>query len=359
MSLGRSDVTRETEFRSFAQFENRQEHPTPGLRYPELLAQVRRSITENFGLETNVDFDAAFGASVPHWPGFPDTVDALRVLKRHYKLVILSNVHRDGIAASTRKLGVEFDAIYTAEDIGGVGHVCRIFSERLYRALGAEDIRHRRISSPEVLLRRLLSLDYVLEHPELSWLPTEPEKVDCFERLGIPRRKLPRRVYRGAVGKTRRYFALKLPIAVEADKAVFVYVDPGHSTDKCLRTWGEEHRGLWEALQKRGRPVQVAVVAREDRALERAKALLRNWNRRSLAVASAADPSAAREYAEIKRAVLTGDTGLLDSYGGVTGALKRAIELEPLAQNRSRRIVIDGYSACRSTRLLGTRFGYG
>ena len=31
--------------------------------------------------------------------------DALRVLKRHYKLVILSNVHRDGFAASNRKLG--------------------------------------------------------------------------------------------------------------------------------------------------------------------------------------------------------------------------------------------------------------
>ena len=88
------------------------------MRYPELLAQVHRSITKSFGLETNVDLDAAFGASVPHWPAFPDTADALRVLKRHYKLVILSNVHRDGIAASTRKLGVEFDAIYTAEDSG-------------------------------------------------------------------------------------------------------------------------------------------------------------------------------------------------------------------------------------------------
>ncbi len=44
--------------------------------------------------------------------------DALRILKQHYKLVILSNVHRGGIAASNRKLGVSFDAIYTAEDIG-------------------------------------------------------------------------------------------------------------------------------------------------------------------------------------------------------------------------------------------------
>ena len=34
---GRSDVTRETALRAFAQFENRHEHATPGLRYPELL----------------------------------------------------------------------------------------------------------------------------------------------------------------------------------------------------------------------------------------------------------------------------------------------------------------------------------
>ena len=47
-----------------------------------------------------------------------DTADALRYLKTRYKLVILSNVSRDGFAASNRKLGVEFDAIYTAEDIG-------------------------------------------------------------------------------------------------------------------------------------------------------------------------------------------------------------------------------------------------
>ena len=71
MHNGRSDVTRETALRAFAQFENRHEHATPGLRYPELLAQVHRSLTKSFGLETNVDLDAAFGASVPHWPAFP------------------------------------------------------------------------------------------------------------------------------------------------------------------------------------------------------------------------------------------------------------------------------------------------
>ena len=38
-----------------------------------------------------------------------------------------------------------------------------------------------------MLLRRLRSLAYVLEYPELSWLPNEPEKVACVKHLGIPR----------------------------------------------------------------------------------------------------------------------------------------------------------------------------
>ena len=87
--------------------------------------------------------------------------------------------------------------------------VCRICGRGIYRALGAEDLRHRRIASDEVLLRRLLSLDYVLDHSRLPWLPTEPEKVAAFEALGIERPLLPQRVYRGAAGNLRRYFPLK------------------------------------------------------------------------------------------------------------------------------------------------------
>ena len=247
----------------------------------------------------------------------------------------------------------------TAPRVGGIGRVCRIFSRPIYRALGAEDIRHRRITSPEVLLRRLLSLDYVLEHPELAWLPTEPEKVQCFEQLGIPRKRLPRRVYRGAVGETRRYFALKLPMALERDRAVFVYVDPGHWTDKGLRSWGAAHRGLWEALRRKGRAVQVVAVAREDRALERAEKVLRRWATGPGTKTRSGDPSAAREYARIKRAVLSGDQATLDAYGGVTPALKRAIELQSSAQDRSFKLGIDGDSIWLSKRFSGAFFNGG
>ena len=93
--------------------------------------------------------------------------------------------------------------------------VCRICGRGIYRALGAEDIRHRRTASDEVLLRRLLSLDYVIEHSGLPWLPTEPEKVAAFEALGIERELLPSRLYRGAAGDTRRYFPLKYGSIIE------------------------------------------------------------------------------------------------------------------------------------------------
>ena len=115
---GAADVTRDAALLAFARHEHHHERESPELRYPDLLARVHRSIAESFGIETTDALDEAFGASVPLWPAFPDTADALRALKRHYRLVILSNVHRDGFAASNRKLGVEFDAIYTAEDIG-------------------------------------------------------------------------------------------------------------------------------------------------------------------------------------------------------------------------------------------------
>ena len=114
----RAGAARAAALGAFAECESREERAAPGLRYPELLTRVHRSIAKTLELRTDVALDEAFGASVPHWPAFPDTADALRTLKRRYKLVILSNVHRDGIAASNRKLGVEFDAVYTAEDIG-------------------------------------------------------------------------------------------------------------------------------------------------------------------------------------------------------------------------------------------------
>ena len=50
-------------------------------------------------------------------PAFVDTVSALQYLKRYYKLAIPSNVDNESFSFSNEKLGVEFDAVYTAEDL--------------------------------------------------------------------------------------------------------------------------------------------------------------------------------------------------------------------------------------------------
>ena len=101
-------------------------------------------------------------------------------------------------------------------------------------------------------MRRLLSLDFVLEHPGLNWLPTEGEKVTFFEEIGLPSRLIPRRIYYGAVGAQKRYFALKLPVAGGDKTVTFAYVDPGHATAVELHSWGAAHGQLWDAIRAKG-----------------------------------------------------------------------------------------------------------
>ena len=82
----------------------------------------------------------------------------------------------------------------------------------IYRALGIPDVRHRRsrAATTIVLMRRLLSLDYIIERPTFGWLPTEADKVQRFEALGLDRRAFPYRLY-GPDGKpqTPRYFCVQ------------------------------------------------------------------------------------------------------------------------------------------------------
>jgi 2-haloalkanoic acid dehalogenase type II len=102
----------------FAEHESAQQAQTPAMLYPQLLAEVMKCMGRHWNLPVGDAQAAAFGASVPDWPAFADSAVALAYLKQHYKLVILSNVDRTSFKASNAKLGVEFDAIYTAEDIG-------------------------------------------------------------------------------------------------------------------------------------------------------------------------------------------------------------------------------------------------
>ncbi len=140
-------MTRNRALAAFGRVESRQQSETPDLIYTEVLSRVHRDICREYDLKTSEQLDHQFGQSVFTWPAFPDSADALRRLKTHYKLVILSNVNRAGFAASNRRLGVSFDAIYTAEDVGSYKpdvHNFEFMLERLHEDLGVQkkDILH-------------------------------------------------------------------------------------------------------------------------------------------------------------------------------------------------------------------------
>jgi 2-haloacid dehalogenase len=126
-------VGRDELLAAFAAAEAPQHHAMPDLRYPELLARVHGAVAQRFGVAVDPSAAQAFGGSVPEWPAFPDSAEALVYLKRHYRLVILSNIDRASFAHSARKLGVEFDAVYTAEDIGSYKPDARNFEYMLAR----------------------------------------------------------------------------------------------------------------------------------------------------------------------------------------------------------------------------------
>lgn len=128
--LARAGVTlgRDAVLEVFAAHESAQQAATPDMRYAALLATVHNQLARLWDVPADAAEDRMFGASVPAWPAFPDTTAALRDLKRHYKLVILSNVDHDSFQGSLPRLSVPFDAIYTAQDIGSYKPDARNFT---------------------------------------------------------------------------------------------------------------------------------------------------------------------------------------------------------------------------------------
>jgi 2-haloacid dehalogenase/putative hydrolase of the HAD superfamily len=112
------DADDDTLLESFGRHETRVQQATPAMLYPDVLRQTMRAIGAEFGHDAWADEADALGNSVKDWPAFPDCVEALAYLKQNYKLVVLSNIDNESFAHSNRRLGVEFDAVVSAEDVG-------------------------------------------------------------------------------------------------------------------------------------------------------------------------------------------------------------------------------------------------
>lgn len=114
----KTELARDKILEAHANYESAQQAQTPTMRYHDILATVYKRLAEEWKVSVSWDECLTYGESVKNWPAFPDSAEALRYLKEHYKLVILSNVDNQSFAASNAKLAVQFDAIYTAQDVG-------------------------------------------------------------------------------------------------------------------------------------------------------------------------------------------------------------------------------------------------
>jgi 2-haloacid dehalogenase len=87
----------------------------PYQSYRDVLQSVVRAFGERLGFEPSPSDIRSLHESVPSWPPFSDTAAALVQLKKRFKLAVISNIDDDLFAETRKKLGVDFDAVITAE----------------------------------------------------------------------------------------------------------------------------------------------------------------------------------------------------------------------------------------------------
>ncbi len=131
-SLGRDEI-----LEVHAHHESTIQRLTPSRLYRDLLPVVYRRLAEEWNVTVSWDECKAYGRTVGSWPAFPDSAETLEYLKEHYRLAVLTNTDNVSFAGSNARLGVGFDGIYTAEDIGSYKPARRNF-DYMIEALGRQ-----------------------------------------------------------------------------------------------------------------------------------------------------------------------------------------------------------------------------
>lgn len=159
------------------------------------------------------------------------------------------------------------------------GHIYHVCSRTIYRAIRDEDNRNRREASGAQIARKIMLLDFVLNHGDVEWLGTEADKVELFvDRFGVSRSILPQRVYASITSDadaTIRFFPHKLPLAITSDPPVchlvYLSAEPGPANfEAFLGAHGDLLRQLssWTVIAIAPPNLAPSLVACE-RAFER------------------------------------------------------------------------------------------
>ena len=139
-------LSRDEILEAHAYYESTTQRWTPNKAYSALLGVVYRRLAEEWGVAVTWEECQAYGLSVRQWPAFDDSRDALAYLKQHFKLVVLTNTDNVSFSGSNARLGLPFDGVHTAEDVGSYKPTDRNFDYMLEtlgrQGIGKRDILH-------------------------------------------------------------------------------------------------------------------------------------------------------------------------------------------------------------------------
>jgi len=135
LGRGIASVRNEELLAAFAALEHDAE--VPYRRYREVLGTCLRGIGTQFRVPVGPSQSTAFAESVGDWPAFSDSSAALRQLQQRFRLAVITNCDDDLFARSERRLGVKFDPVITAEQVGSYKPDLRNFH-----------VAHERIGGP-------------------------------------------------------------------------------------------------------------------------------------------------------------------------------------------------------------------
>jgi len=116
-----------------------------------------------------------------------------------------------------------------------------------------------------------MGLDYVLQHPDHRFLPTEEDKVRYFSgERNLPTRLFPTKTYAGKGLNTDRCFIDKYPIRIDrkTGTVAFCFIDDGAFGGLGFETWLSQYDTLIRAL---GSDAEVVYVSPDKLTFEAAR----------------------------------------------------------------------------------------
>jgi len=91
--------------------------PMAGASFTAMLPHIYKAMAEELGLPLSESAVEGLCLSIKEWPPFPDSIAAMKILRKHFRLVATTNADNWSVQAMAKTLEEPFDDTVTAQDV--------------------------------------------------------------------------------------------------------------------------------------------------------------------------------------------------------------------------------------------------